>query len=392
MARMIVGIDKGNYTFNAAARQITLIGLESLHIEGIRLITNVVDNIIIYSFGTPGLGGTLGSSVLTLQYDTTSMSNTDSLMIIFDGVTDEDTSSQIKIISDTPGQQSKNLGLPVALVNEHILDLQTQIDSKFAPLINTLIGGEIDCLQYRQVAIQIMTGAGISAGVLSFEGSNHIDAANSTWAPVSLYDMSAITTAPASSLTLAASTDKYFAGPLMFRYFRIRVSTAVAGGFVAVSSIFRMTPFNPPTFQVAGAANWSSNIAQLAGTPPVTAGVVGTLAVGGNIAPGIAPTLQPITIGGVDVSGLTRRILTDNKGQQIVSGPDTSNTGITNPIYVIPANERFMSDELLEMILQELKLQSFYLKELPYQLNIGQNFRETIDDFTGQTVDEITNS
>ena len=392
MARMIVGIDKGNYTFNAAARQITLIGLESLHIEGIRLITNVVDNIIIYSFGTPGLGGTLGSSVLTLQYDTTSMSNTDSLMIIFDGVTDEDTSSQIKIISDTPGQQSKNLGLPVALVNEHILDLQTQIDSKFAPLINTLIGGEIDCLQYRQVAIQIMTGAGISAGVLSFEGSNHIDAANSTWAPVSLYDMSAITTAPASSLTLAASTDKYFAGPLMFRYFRIRVSTAVAGGFVAVSSIFRMTPFNPPTFQVAGAANWSSNIAQLAGTPPVTAGVAGTLAVGGNIAPGIAPTLQPITIGGVDVSGLTRRILTDNKGQQIVSGPDTSNTGITNPIYVIPANERFMSDELLEMILQELKLQSFYLKELPYQLNIGQNFRETIDDFTGQTVDEITNS
>ena len=392
MARQVVGIDKGNYLFKASTRQVTFIGLESLRIEGIRLITNVMDNIIIYSFGTPGLGGSLANSVLTLNYDTSSMADSDALQIIFDGVTDEDTSSQIKIISDTPGQQSKNLGLPVALVNEHILDMQTQIDSRMTPLVNTVIGGEIDCLQYRQVAIQIMTGAGISAGVLSFEGSNHIDATNSLWAPVSLYDEAALTTAPASTVTLAASTNRYMTGQIKFRYFRIRVSTAVAGGQVSVSSVFRMGPYSPSTYQVAAASNWSTNIAQLAGTGPVTAGVAGTLAVGGNIAPGVLPTLQPLTIGGVDITGLVRRIITDINGQQSVVGPDPKNTGTSNPMYVVPANEKFMSDELLEMILQELKLQSYYLKEMPNQLNIGVNFRETIDDFTSQTVDVITNS
>jgi hypothetical protein len=73
------------YTFDASAKTITF--ASSLDIEGFMLITNVVDNVIIYNFAEPTLGGTFATNTLTLTYDTTLMSDTDELMIIYeDGV------------------------------------------------------------------------------------------------------------------------------------------------------------------------------------------------------------------------------------------------------------------------------------------------------------------
>ena len=389
--KQVVGIDCGNYIFSPSTSKITFVGLPELQLENIVLITDVTTGTIIYNFATANTG-TLTNNVLTLDYNTTALSSTDRLMIIINTPSDSDNANIVKITHDTPGQQSKNVGIPVALVNEHILDMQTPIDARTNPLINTIIGGVIDCLQYRSIAIQIQTGAGISAGVLTFEGSNQVDNAYNTWVVVSLYDQVNISTLPASTVTLAASTDRFLAGPLQFRYFRIRVSTTVAGGSVAVSSVFRMTPFSPAVNQVAqSTGNWSSNMAQLGGQNLVTAGLNGTLAVGGNIAPGSSPTVNPLTIGGVDVNGLVRRIVTDLQGQLVVVGPDQSKIIGSQPVNATLGNKRFGTDELLEMILQELKLQSYYLKEMPYQLNIGQNFRDTIDDFTQDNIDRATN-
>jgi hypothetical protein len=55
-------------------------------LEQLLVITNVTDNIIIYNFADPSAGGTISNNVLTLNYNTVSMSNTDSLQIFLDNV------------------------------------------------------------------------------------------------------------------------------------------------------------------------------------------------------------------------------------------------------------------------------------------------------------------
>jgi hypothetical protein len=73
-----------NYTFNAAAKQITLSDYTSVDLESLLLITNVANNTIIYNFAGTGKGATISGNVLTLDYDTTSMSNSDELQIFLD--------------------------------------------------------------------------------------------------------------------------------------------------------------------------------------------------------------------------------------------------------------------------------------------------------------------
>lgn len=73
-----------NYTFNAGAQTVTFSGYTSISLEGILLITNLVDNIIIYNFADVGYGGSVTGNVLTLAYNTTGMSNTDDLQIFYD--------------------------------------------------------------------------------------------------------------------------------------------------------------------------------------------------------------------------------------------------------------------------------------------------------------------
>ena len=73
-----------NYTFNSSTKQVTLTDYTSISLESVLLITNVTDNIIIYNFADPSKGGTVAGNVLTLDYDTVSMSNGDSLQIFIE--------------------------------------------------------------------------------------------------------------------------------------------------------------------------------------------------------------------------------------------------------------------------------------------------------------------
>src|SRR3990167_3703532 len=68
------------YSFNANDKTITF--NVNLKKEDFLLITNIIDNTIIYNFGCSDLGGNLAGNVLTLTYDTSSMSSSDKLMII----------------------------------------------------------------------------------------------------------------------------------------------------------------------------------------------------------------------------------------------------------------------------------------------------------------------
>jgi len=69
-------------TFDASAQTIVHPSFSDVGLAGIQLITNVTDGVIIYNFADATKGGTLATDTLTLEYDTTSMSDTDDLMIL----------------------------------------------------------------------------------------------------------------------------------------------------------------------------------------------------------------------------------------------------------------------------------------------------------------------
>lgn len=73
-----------NYTFNKTAKTVTFTDYSTIRLDSILLVTNVTDNIIIYNFASPSLGGTVADNVLTLDYDTSSMDDTDSLQIFYE--------------------------------------------------------------------------------------------------------------------------------------------------------------------------------------------------------------------------------------------------------------------------------------------------------------------
>ncbi len=73
-----------SYLFDASARTITFLDYSSVLLDSVLLITNVTDNAIIYNFAGVGKGGTVSGNVLTLDFDTTAMADTDSLQIYYD--------------------------------------------------------------------------------------------------------------------------------------------------------------------------------------------------------------------------------------------------------------------------------------------------------------------
>ena len=78
-------VPSGKYTFNAATQTIVLDSdYNGIALSDIMLITNVKSGtaITIYDPFDPAKGGTLSTLTLTLNYNTTAMSNTDPLQII----------------------------------------------------------------------------------------------------------------------------------------------------------------------------------------------------------------------------------------------------------------------------------------------------------------------
>ncbi len=78
------GILIPDYTFDASAKTVTFDSFGVIDIKRVLLVTNVTDNIIIYNFADATVGGTAATNVLTLDYDTTAMSDTDDIQIYYD--------------------------------------------------------------------------------------------------------------------------------------------------------------------------------------------------------------------------------------------------------------------------------------------------------------------
>ena len=85
--KQLLGTDTpGSYAFDKTAKTVTFSGLrQSITLSNILLITNVTANTIIYNFADSTNGAvSFNNNVLTLDYDTSSMANTDVLQIFLD--------------------------------------------------------------------------------------------------------------------------------------------------------------------------------------------------------------------------------------------------------------------------------------------------------------------
>ena len=78
-----------NYTFDKVAKTITFTDYTTIRLDCILIIVNTTSNVVMYNFINPSLGGTVNNNVLTLAFNTSSMSNTDKLLIYYDDVDTE---------------------------------------------------------------------------------------------------------------------------------------------------------------------------------------------------------------------------------------------------------------------------------------------------------------
>lgn len=120
------------------------------------------------------------------------------------------------------------------------------------------------------------------------------------------------------------------------------------------------------------------NLAQVAGTTTVTSGLSGMIAAGGNIAPGIAPTANPINIGGADAlkTPLTRRMLTNLLGMQMIGTYPGQDSTLLNVLGNNPALRNILevqdttitekglkTQDLLYSILIEMRVMNWIMYE-----------------------------
>jgi hypothetical protein len=152
-----------NYNFNAVAKTITFNTTDVITLEQLLVITNVTTNNIIYNFADPNAGGTIINNILTLDFNTTSMSNGDKLQIFLDNTL-------------TPSSDET-----LQLVNE-----QTELLRRMIKLLEP--SANQNSLGYQRIEVTSMVPAVVSNHNLTYTGGTQnqtVTAAESTFFPQS---------------------------------------------------------------------------------------------------------------------------------------------------------------------------------------------------------------
>jgi hypothetical protein len=121
-----------NYTFSASAKTVTLTDYTSIPLDDIILITNVTTGTIIYNFADPTLTATVANNVITLAYNTTSMSNSDKLAIYIDNESSPASDEMLQAIYE----MARNLGVLAATRG-------TLADLRVTPTGTVTVGGTV---------------------------------------------------------------------------------------------------------------------------------------------------------------------------------------------------------------------------------------------------------
>jgi hypothetical protein len=168
-----------------------------------------------------------------------------------------------------------NFGAPTAGVIRTVAvsDVTVTGGSLNAPIVNTelltaTVSGWYDAAAFNSVSLTIQTGAGISAGVLTFEQTNDIVGSpnGNFW---TIRNEASVTTAALSAITLSASTTLTYSAAVTARYVRVRVSTAVVGGSVQATANFSQMVWSGASIAVQGLPNAAAMADSLA-TPTTT--------------------------------------------------------------------------------------------------------------------------
>lgn len=142
--KLIVWQGLWSYTFDASAQTITLTGLPTLTLDSLVLITNMTDNEIIYQFNSSSKWGSISGNVITLDYDTTSMSDADDLQIILSMI-DIDTDYDLK------AKRGLNINPEYAQYTDWVNLVTAQdLTASYADF-----GSEIDCRWYNRLGVWI---------------------------------------------------------------------------------------------------------------------------------------------------------------------------------------------------------------------------------------------
>ena len=393
-----------NYSFNPTAKTVTFNDYPSIRLDAVLLITDVTANTIIYNFADVTKGGTVFGNVLTLTYNTTALNSTDSLLIYYDdtnlpkdkdyatGTTQKNVLGELQeeyastrvtedglgtadllMLAMDRGQDRTPLQvqLPKDLKQEvdgglFIADMKGPINWISQDASSPIV---IDCTGYQSAIVSKVT-AGILTPTVSNDGINYYGTLAGT-----------VTSATALASTIPTAAGVYII-PVVSKYLKI---TGPASS-IQCTIFLSQTPLNIGAIAI----NPPVNLTQLAGTGPVTAGVAGTLAVGGNLAQATAPTTYPLQVGGVDdikgptaaTTALIRRSLTDSYGRMQIGTTTGQGTGQTstptlNDIGYLASyknilevqdttmTEGYSQVDLLNQILLELKILNQQLYELP---------------------------
>lgn len=147
---------------------------------------------------------------------------------------------------------------------------------------------QLETTGYNSVSLQVVPGPSFG-GTIAFQVSND----GTTWNSVLAWPVAGAA-APVGSTTGSG----HWLIPAIGRFFRALMQSYANGFAVAVAVLRNQNAFLPQSSPNI-AANSTVNVAQIGGTAPVTAGVAGMLAVGGNIAEDTAATSNPLICGGV---------------------------------------------------------------------------------------------
>ena len=387
--KQLIGHDVGSYSFSPSTNQITISGV-TLSDEQFLIITNTNPNTMIYNFADPTLAGSWSAGVMTLQYNCSGMNAGDPLQIYVDlpGVVNS------VAISGTP---SVAISTMPSLNDNQLMAAQTQ-DSPIFTAITGDPNGDFAGINILEQVATDQSGLGLNVKIISGMGktdqsggiilsdapvpiylsgavgeiflidttgyeSLSLTTANGFAGSVTAgddinYPFQALTGCPRvlGALTSSVAANSGYSFPCLARW--IMITLTAAGNAVA---LLRMQTWSGSYTTSVPTATASNNVAQFGGTNIVTGGVAGIPSVGGNIAAGTAATANPVPVGGVDSSNLTRRILTDASGKAQVSvissfPPQNPFSVNSNPVQDVGGTDGNNHYELLYQMLLELRI------------------------------------
>lgn len=217
------------YTFTPAARTLDLGNISGFNIKNLYAVINIDKNQIIYAVGLPIYGlASLSGTVLTLVYDTSAMSATDRLGIIYDvkGQQTMSSSNPMVIASDQSNLPTVSKGNVVSTVNSTSTPLGANA---------VFTGTSEDVLDYGVIQVTVRSNVASATDGLRF-----------------LFSADNVTFYSSDEYTIGAGKFKTYSLAPVARYFKVEYTNgASAQSTFLIHTAYRQQYTKPSSHRVA---------------------------------------------------------------------------------------------------------------------------------------------